>query len=167
MRVLEFIPCTLPVLRLLSSDPDEFAAAHGIHLHEVAQSVAQASLEFLKSFPYERRPDHLGYLAVESATQQLIGICGFKGPPESGAVEIAYYTFPGHENRGIATAMAQFLIDRARESAQISTVTACTLPERNASTRILEKLGMTRAGEAEEDGQPVWCWELNLAPLNP
>src|ERR1044071_2586117 len=115
MRVLEFIPATRKALRLLSTDPEEFAEAHGIVLHEVAQSVARHSLEFMRTFPYETPPEWFGYFAVESEMQRMVGGCSFKGPAVDGVVEIAYYTFPGFEGQGIGTAMAQVLIDRARE----------------------------------------------------
>ena len=44
MGVLEFLPATRKVLRLLASEPADFAAQHGVRLHEVAQTVAQGSL---------------------------------------------------------------------------------------------------------------------------
>src|SRR3546814_15105291 len=37
--------------------------------------------------------------------------CAFKAPPKDGHVEIACYSFPENEGRGVATAMAQKLID--------------------------------------------------------
>jgi len=58
--------------------------------------------------------------------------------------------------------MARFLIERAREDEKVRTVLAYTLPEHNASTRVLEKIGMRFAGEAEEDGSPIWRWELTV-----
>jgi ribosomal-protein-alanine N-acetyltransferase len=81
-----------------------------------------------------------------------------------GAVEIAYYTFPGFESQGIATAMAAFLIERARMLQDVTRVIAHTLREPNASTRVLEKVGMRFAGEAVDDGTPAWRWEIELAP---
>jgi [ribosomal protein S5]-alanine N-acetyltransferase len=164
MRVLEFIPATRKVLRQLSTEPEEFAAEHGVVLHEVAQGMAQHSLVFMKTFPYETPPDWFGYLAIESETQRMVGGCSFKGPAVEGAVEIAYYTFPGFEGEGIGTAMAQFLIDRARLLPDVTRVIAHTLREHNASARILEKVGMQFAGEAVDDGTPAWRWELPLAP---
>jgi RimJ/RimL family protein N-acetyltransferase len=164
MRVLEFMPATRKVLRQLSSEPEEFAAEHGIVLHEVAQSVAQASLEFMRTFPYETPPEWFGYFAVESETQRMVGGCSFKGPAVEGAVEIAYYSFPGFEGQGIATAMAQFLIERARLLQDVTRVIAHTLREPNASARVLEKVGMRFAGEAVDDGTPAWRWEIELAP---
>jgi RimJ/RimL family protein N-acetyltransferase len=162
MGVLEYIPGTLKTLRLLAEEPAEFAAQFGVGLHDVAQAVAQTSHEFLKSFGYERRPAFLGYLVVEGDSQRLCGTCSFKGPPEGGAVEIAYFTFPGFEGRGIATEMARFLVERAREMERVERVTAHTPPEPGASTRVLEKLGMALAGEDVEDGERVWRWELAL-----
>jgi [ribosomal protein S5]-alanine N-acetyltransferase len=164
MRVLEFIPATRKVLRQLATDPEEFAAEHGVVLHEVAQSVGEAGLKFVRSFPYETPPEWFGYLAVEGDTQSLCGVCTFKGPAVEGAVEISYYTFPGFEGRGIGTEMARFLVERARSLPDVTRVIAHTLQERNASGRILQKIGMRFTGDAEEDGEAVWQWELDLSP---
>lgn len=163
MRVLEFLPATRKALRLLSTDPEEFAAEHEVVLHEVAQGVAKHSLEFMRTFSYETPPEWFGYFAVESETQRMVGSCSFKGPAVDGAVEIAYYTFPGFEGQGIATAMAGFLIERARLLPEVTRVVAHTLRERNASTRVLEKAGMRFTGEAVDDGTPAWRWELDLS----
>lgn len=67
---------------------------------------------------------------------------------------------PGH---GIATSIARELVAVAKIAAPEITVTAQTLPERNASTRILEKLGFALRGTVvhPEDGE-VWEWELRL-----
>ena len=159
MGVLEFIPATRKLLRRLASDPQEFAAEYNIRLHEVAQPVAQQSLTFMKSFPYETAPEWFGYLVVEQETRQLAGMCSLKGPPEDGVVEIAYYSFPGFEGRGIGTEMARFLVERAAILPGVTAVIAHTAAERNASNRILEKIGMKFAGEEQEDGMPIWRWE--------
>ena len=99
-----------------------------------------------------------GYLAQEGAA--FVGTCAFKTPPEGGAVEIAYFTGPGHEGRGVATAMARKLVEIA-QAQEIRAVRAQTLPEENASTTLLRKLGFTMAGEQMHptDGR-VWEWRL-------
>src|SRR4051794_19694639 len=163
MRVLEFLPATRKALRQLSTAPEEFAAEQGIVLHEVAQGIAAHSLTFMRTFPYETAPEWFGYFAVDSETQRMVGACSFKGPAVEGAVEIAYYTFPSFEGQGIGTAMAQFLIDRARLLMDVTRVIAHTLRERNASVRVLEKVGMRFTGEAVDDDTPAWRWELDLA----
>ncbi len=160
MGILEFMPATRRVLRLLASEPADFAAQHGVHLHQAAQAVAQHSLAFMKSFPLETSPDWFGHLVIEGESQQLAGICSLKGPPVEGTVEIAYFTFPGFEGRGIGTAMARFVLDRARLLPDVRLVTAHTAPEHNASTRILGKIGMRFVCEEMEDGVAVWRWQI-------
>lgn len=84
----------------------------------------------------------------------IVGTCGFKGPPRDGRVEIAYFTFPPNEGAGLATAMAQALVSLASRTDPRLVVFAQTLQDRNASHRVLEKLGFERAGLVEhaEDG---------------
>ena len=162
MGVLEFIPATRRVLRHLSSDPQDFAAEHGVRLHELSQSVARHSLEFMRTFSLETPPDWFGYLVVEGDSQQMAGTCSFKGPPIDHALEIAFFTFPGFEGRGIGTAMARFLLDRASHLPGVTGAIAHTAQEYNAATRILEKLGMKLAGSAQEEGDLVWLWRVDL-----
>ena len=79
-----------------------------------------------------------------------------------GTVELAYYTFPGFEGRGIGTAMARFTLDRAIVLQDVRRVTAHTAAEHNASTRILEKIGMRFVCEEMEDGVAVWLWQIGV-----
>jgi RimJ/RimL family protein N-acetyltransferase len=159
MGILEFMPATRKVLRLLASEPADFAAQHGIRLHDVAQTVARDSLEYMKTFPLETSPEWFGHLVIEGESQQMVGICSLKGPVVEGTVEIAYYTFPGFEGRGIGTAMARFTLDRAILLQDVRRVIAHTLAEHNASARILEKIGMKFVCEEIEDGVAVWLWQ--------
>lgn len=101
----------------------------------------------------------VGYVALAGETP--VGSCGFKSPPINGRVEIAYYTFPDHEGKGYASAMAATLVSLAQRHAPFVAVAAQTLPARNASHRILEKLGFVHVETVEhpEDGV-VWEWRL-------
>jgi RimJ/RimL family protein N-acetyltransferase len=162
MGLLEYIPATRRILRHLSGDPQDFAEEHGIRLHPLSQSVAQHSLEFMRTFSLETPADWFGYLVVEGESQQMVGTCSFKGPPVDHALEIAYFTFPEFEGRGIGTAMAQFLLERAAQLPGVTAVIAHSKPGSSASTRILEKLGMTLLGSALEDGAEVWLWRKEL-----
>src|SRR5262245_9201927 len=101
-----------------------------------------------------------GYFAYDLASREVIGTCAFKAAPDaSGTVEIAYYTFPPFEGRGYGSAMARELASRAEASGNTRKLLAHTLPQPNASTRILERAGFMLEGEVTdpEDGQ-VWRW---------
>jgi RimJ/RimL family protein N-acetyltransferase len=93
-----------------------------------------------------------------------VGTGGFKGPLDAeGSVEIGYLTFTPMQRSGVATALAAALVRIAQDHGA-TIVLAHTLPERNASTRVLLRNGFIRAGDVvdPEDG-PVWRWELALA----
>lgn len=102
-----------------------------------------------------------GYLAIDNDTRAIIGTCAFKGnPSDKGEVEVAYFTFPKFEGRGYATMMVKELIGIAQKNEMVKLVYAHSLPEKNASTRVLEKCELELKGEImdPEDGK-VWQWE--------
>jgi RimJ/RimL family protein N-acetyltransferase len=104
-------------------------------------------------------PPWTGYLALDGET--CVGACAFTSPPVDGRVEIAYYTFPGNEGRGIGTQMAQALIDIARRTDARLRIIAHTLPQEGPSTHILGKLGFSHVGTAKDrDEGLVWEWHL-------
>jgi ribosomal-protein-alanine N-acetyltransferase len=104
-------------------------------------------------------PPWVGYLAIENDT--VVGTCAFHSPPCRGEVEIAYFTFSEFEGRSFATEMARCLIGIARKAEPHIRIFAFTLPEKNASNRVLQKLGFHFLGETrDEDQVTVWRWEL-------
>jgi [ribosomal protein S5]-alanine N-acetyltransferase len=119
-------------------------------LPEAADGVLAATSALYEAMGFI--PPWICYIAV--ASDKVVGTCGFKGAPSHGRIEIAYFTFPGYEGKGIATQMARQLVSIARDADPDVIVAAQTLPGRNASHRILEKLGFTCLGPLEhpEDG---------------
>ena len=150
----------------LARDSRAFSQAHELVIapHETTVvAIADATARMLGASGAQ--VPWVGYFAFEGAPRRVVGTCGFKGPPDAdGAVEIAYFTLPGEEERGVATAMAHALVQVARTAPQpVTVVRAHTLTERNASCRVLEKAGFQHAGNVQdpEDG-PVWRWEQRL-----
>ena len=121
-----------------------------------AREILVQTVEFLTREP---RADPWGsYLGHAGETAVAMG--AFKSAPDAtGAVEIAYMTFPAHEGNGYARAMVPTLYWMAIEHGA-SLVIAHTLPEENASNRALRSSGFAFAGEVNdpEDGL-VWRWE--------
>lgn len=124
---------------------------------EVVAQIIEATLSLYGRRGYE--VPWTGYLAVEAG--HIVGSCGFAGPPIDGEVEIAYFTFPGHEHQGVATRMARALLTLCGPAASSTGVLfiAHTLPEEGPSTSVLRKLGFRNVGEIQhpEDGR-VWKW---------
>ena len=99
----------------------------------------------------------MGYLVLEEDT--IVRTCAFRSPPRNGEVEIAYFTFPEIEGRGLAAEMAWHLIEIAQATAPGIRIFA--LAKKNASNRILGKLEFNFAEETrDEDDRVVWRWEL-------
>ncbi len=165
-KSLELIPQTPQRLQAMIEGRDVYERtfsqriAEGIHEMMTSGDVSQEFLTKLKSAT-TADPWEWGYGVLLSAENLIIGSCGFKGPPDAdGVVEIAYGIAPGYCGRGFATEAAQALVTHALEDERVRTVWAHTLPEPNASTRVLAKSGFRRIGEVTdtEDGL-VWRWE--------
>ena len=101
----------------------------------------------------------LGYIALIDG--KCVGSCGFKAPPKDNRVEIAYFTFPPFEGKGIATQMVEALLAISSRAAPQVVVAAQTLPKESPSTTILKKLGFTHVATLQhpEDGE-VWEWQF-------
>jgi [ribosomal protein S5]-alanine N-acetyltransferase len=126
---------------------------------------AQVSPDYLERLRASASADPWlhGFAMVHRASGAVVGQCGYKGPPDSaGVVEIAYGVDPAHQSRGYATEAARAITAFALASGKVKVVRAHTLPEPNASTRVLTKCGFTRIGEVidPEDGL-VWRWDLS------
>ena len=87
---------------------------------------------------------------------ELVGWGGFKAPPRDGVVELGYEIAESRWGRGLATAATRAMLAEAFADHEVTRVIAHTLPERNASNRVLQKAGFLYAGEAREGGEVVW-----------
>lgn len=91
----------------------------------------------------------------------MVGGGAFVGPPTSEGVEIAYYTRSDLEGRGHAGRTAAALLAIARAADPALPMWAKTLPEENASTRVLRRLGFTYTGIVQDhEIGDAWRWEL-------
>jgi RimJ/RimL family protein N-acetyltransferase len=167
MQRVSLLPQTREHFRALLEGTDGYERRFGM---KVAQGVREflagpeVSAEFLERLnrPAAADPWKDGFAVVHIADNTVIGLCSFTGPPSADeTVEIAYGIAPGYQNRGHATEAAQELIEFAMASGRVRTIQAHTLPQPNASTRVLLKCGFTLLGEVThpEDGV-VWCWEM-------
>ncbi len=128
-----------------------------ILLTDIAKEVCSDTAKLYGRSGYN--PPWVGYLSL--IRENVLGACCFKSAPINGRVEIAYFTFPGNEGRGIATSMAAGLVKIAAEADPAVIIFAQTLPEENPSTSILKKLGFKFIGEVTNpDDDIVWEWEL-------
>jgi [ribosomal protein S5]-alanine N-acetyltransferase len=161
-RLLSFLCAGMDLVEI---GQDGALSAEAGPLPDVARSAVESTVQLYSKVGWSR--PWIGYLALEGGA--CVGTCAFTHAPRDGVVEIAYFTFPGGEGRGVATRMAGRLVSLARASAPEVSITAHTLPHENASTRVLRKLGFLLVGPAvhEMDGQ-IWVWRMaDTAPDRP
>jgi RimJ/RimL family protein N-acetyltransferase len=168
-------------LRLISHSPKDILAliesaevyarsfgwppANGLRDFYVSTDVSPQWLAQLKAATVNDPWTH-GFGVLHLSSGKVIGAAGFKGPPSAdGAVEIAYGIVPEYQGRGYATEVATALVEFALTSGRVRIARAHTLPEKNASTRVLAKCGFEFLGEVvdPEDG-PVWRWDKVVRP---
>ena len=102
-----------------------------------------------------------GFAVLHLADNIIIGLGSFCGEPTAEEiVEIAYGIVRGYQGHGYATETAQALVAYALASGRVRTIRAHTLPQHNASTRILVKCGFALTGEINHPADGVvWRWE--------
>ena len=94
--------------------------------------------------------------------REIVGLGGFKGEPKDGTVELGYAVAPTREGRGIATEAVRAMIEEAFADPQVTTILADTLPDGDASQRVLEKTGFARDGTGPpHEGIPTFRFRLD------
>jgi RimJ/RimL family protein N-acetyltransferase len=166
MREIQLLDLDNDALMMIEADLDLYCARHNARAGANAVHIRDTVALWRKFMLSVRAvPPWIGYLTVDESSRTIIGTCAFKGNPnQEGTVEIAYFTFPDHEGKGYATAMAHALIQIALTSPEVPGIIAHTLPQANASTKVLQKVGMKFVGDVidPEDG-PVWRWQYERA----
>jgi RimJ/RimL family protein N-acetyltransferase len=139
----------LPIKQTLSEN-EAFAS------NPLCDETLGMCIEFYKKVGFN--PPWIGYYIEENG--ELVGSAAFKGKPISNTVEIAYSTFDKHQQKGIGTKICKQLVELSLASDPSVRITARTLPEKNYSTRILEKNNFILLGfVTDPDDGEVWEWE--------
>ena len=102
------------------------------------------------------------FFIIHKADRRLLGTCGYKGAPnDEGKVEIGYEIEAHYRQQGLATEVAQGLIDFALKHEEVKKIIAHTLAHENPSVSVLKKLGFqfVEALIDPDDGD-IWKWVL-------
>jgi RimJ/RimL family protein N-acetyltransferase len=162
-QTVHLIQCTKDILQTIMLGDEILASVLDITVpegwSEFGESAFMYTLDQLQKEPGNGA--WYSYLPVLMPARILIGSCGFKGAPDAhGTVELGYEVCYAYRNRGLATMICNSLITKAFTSGSVKAVIAHTLPEKNASVRVLEKNGFVFDGETSDpkDGL-IWRWK--------
>jgi [ribosomal protein S5]-alanine N-acetyltransferase len=161
---LRLVPHVPEHLLALAKSSTAYEKRSGMRLAEgVREFLLAASPDFHKELHADTAPDpwKFGFAVVHKIDNIVIGMCGFAGPPDSnGVAEIAYGIAPAYQGRGYATEVARALMAYASDSGRVKNICAYTLPQINASTRVLEKCGFKKVGDVlDSENNLVWRWQ--------
>lgn len=97
----------------------------------------------------------------ERENGRLVGLAGLfplarKGPE----IELAYHVLPSRWGRGYATEAGAALLEAAWRETDLDYVVAVAFEENTASTRVMEKLGMTYEGPTRYLGHELVRYSL-------
>ena len=156
-------PLTLadaPFIVALLTDPDwlRYIGDRGVH-------TADDARRYLETGPMASYPAHgFGlYRVARRDTGVPIGICGLLRRATLPDVDIGFAFLPAHRGQGFAVETARATLAYARDTLGLDRIVAIVSPENAASIRVLETLGMARAGmvRLSADAEPVCLY----APL--
>ena len=165
---LHLIPCVLQHFEAILHDQRRLAQLLGATVvDDWFEFPGVAGLDAIRSsYAYlQAHPDALGwwtYLFIHVPDRTLVGIGGYYGPADdAGRVELGYAIIPAYRGQGLATEAAAGLIAHAFAHPHIQRVDAHTLAEPNASTGVLEHVGMVRVGSTQDpEVGTVWEWSV-------
>ena len=139
----------LPIKRTLDENKDFVN-------HPLCNETLGMCIEFYRKVGFNE--PWICYYVEENG--ELVGSGAFKGKPLNNTVEISYVTFEKYQHKGIATKICRQLVELSKTADPSVRITARTLPEKNYSTRVLEKNRFQLLGfVTDPDDGEVWEWE--------
>jgi ribosomal-protein-alanine N-acetyltransferase len=104
---------------------------------------------------------YVPYKITLRASGQVIGGCGFLGPPDAvGSVEIGYGLAPSQRGKGMATEAVNGLVDEAWKDPVVKLVFAFTEKGNEPSKGVLRRAGFQQVDSDSEQLR----WEIDRQP---
>jgi [ribosomal protein S5]-alanine N-acetyltransferase len=111
-----------------------------------------------------RTDTYTHYKITLRAMGQVIGGCGFLGPPDpTGSVEIGYGLVPSERGKGIATEAVKGLLEAAWKDPVVNLVVAFPDRDNELSQGVLRRVGFQRVDSNSEQLR----WEIKRQPRSP
>ncbi|NJK49205.1 GNAT family N-acetyltransferase [Candidatus Gracilibacteria bacterium] len=163
-KQLKLIPCQLKHFEAILSDRQELELILGAIVPDNWTDFFDVIPDMYRSLLSDPSLLEWGaYLFIHREDNILIGWGGFKGKADArGIVEIGYEIIPLYRNRGLATEAAWGLIEYAFSYSHIKSIQAQTLAINNASTKLLQNIGMQFVGTTDDPNEGgIWHWYLS------
>jgi RimJ/RimL family protein N-acetyltransferase len=135
-------------LHAVYSDPSTFE-----YLGAEPSESLEDTLEVIARVEARLRERGLALAAVvERASGRVIGDCGLQHLENGEQVEVGYRMGREHRGRGFTTEAARAWLTYGLDALGLERIVAVARPENVASTRVMEKIGMTLVGPGHHYG---------------
>src|SRR2546426_9461139 len=152
LKLIPFEPA--PISRLIEGDRAAAEAALGAVLPQEFPTAGDlAGFLPIQLHRMQESPDRRDWMArlMTSHKQEVIGHCGFHGPPEViGRAEIGYTVFTSFRGRGFAKEAARALVEWALSNGDAK-VFASVSPDNAPSLAVVGSLGVKQVGTQADD----------------
>lgn len=118
---------------------------------EAFESV-EAARQFLRNYNHYDQYDFGRWAVVAKDADEFLGWCGLKFSPERNEYDIGFRFLKKYWNKGYATEAAQACLHLGFNFYKLSVIVGRARKENVASTRVLEKIGLTYANDFDFDG---------------
>ena len=158
---LDLIPGTGFHLAAELDGPEALAVAIGRRVpgEWPPELYGRENVEFSLVTVQHTQPEDAGWLfyylvlrADDDGLATVIGVGGYKGPPEEGEVEVGYSVLDAYRRRGFASEAVEGFARHAFADPRVQRLTAETYPELTPSIGVLEKCGFRLLGAGSEEG---------------
>jgi [ribosomal protein S5]-alanine N-acetyltransferase len=140
----------------------EYSEIDGLRIPESEEVAPKFLLEFVSNQLRQDPRNKFWWTPRLIVVEQLVvGMCGFKSPPDSkGIVEIGYGIVDSQQSQGFATQAVALLVREGFSRSETQMIMACTTLMNLASGRVLEKNQFTRHGsKIDPENGAVWVWQ--------
>jgi ribosomal-protein-alanine N-acetyltransferase len=149
----------LDTLCRMNQDPRVMATLGGLRSAEQTRQFLSASLDHWDRHGYGL------WMFRDSADRQFVGRGGLRRIEITGnlEVELAYALMAEYWGRGLATEMAQAIVDLGFRRLGLKEIVCFTLPTNRASQRVMEKVGFSYERDIVHAGLPHVFYRLRIA----
>jgi RimJ/RimL family protein N-acetyltransferase len=144
-----------PGLFQLNNDPEVNRYTGDVSFNDEGEA-----LEFLLGYGHCALHGYGRWSVYLKGTGEYVGFCGLKYSLEKGEVDLGFRILRRYWNQGLATEAAAEALRMGFELYGLERIVGRAMKDNRASHRVLEKLGMVRAGEFEESGQIWYQYEI-------
>lgn len=123
---------------------------------DVAFNDEGEALEFLLGYRHYALHGYGRWSLYLKSTGEYVGFCGLKHSPDNSEVDLGFRLLRRYWYQGLATEAATEALRMGFESYRLDRIVGRAMEDNHASHRVLEKLGMVRAGQFVESGR-IWC----------